>query len=97
MAGCARRNSTAAPHTKGQEQAYRTVDLRTLTSAQGQATANRILTVLKAALNYAKTESRRIATDAAWVDVKPFSKVDVPKVRFLSTRRSDRCSRQMRT
>jgi len=35
-------------------------------------------------LNYAKGESRRIATDAAWVDIKPFAKVDVPKVRFLT-------------
>jgi integrase len=66
----------------GQPQAYRTVDEGAQRARQ--ATANRILTVLKAALNYAKSESRRIATDAAWVDVKPFAKVDVPKVRFLT-------------
>jgi integrase len=66
----------------GKPQAYRTVDEGSQRARQ--ATANRILTVLKAALNYAKTESRRIATDAAWVDVKPFAKVDVPKVRFLT-------------
>jgi integrase len=70
---------------KGKEQAYRTIDPNDpLQARKRQATANRILTVLKAALNYAKGESRRIATDAAWVDVKPFSKVDVPKVRFLT-------------
>jgi integrase len=70
---------------KGKEQAYRTIDPNDPAQARKrQATANRILTVLKAALNHAKGESRRIATDAAWVDVKPFSKVDVPKVRFLS-------------
>lgn len=77
----------------GKPQAYREV-------AEGaqrarQATVNRILTVLKAALNYAKTESRRITSDAAWVDVKPFPKVDVPKVRFLNrdevTGLVDRC------
>lgn len=50
-----------------------------------QATANRILTVLKAALNHAKSENRRITTNAAWIDVKPFTNVDVAKIRFLST------------
>lgn len=70
---------------KGQEQVYRDIDPNDPEQARKrQATANRILTVLKAALNHAKTESRRIATDAAWVDVKPFSRVDVPKIRFLS-------------
>jgi len=70
---------------KGKEQAYRTINPDDPSQARKrQATANRILTVLKAALNHAKGESRRIATDAAWVDVKPFSKVDVPKVRFLT-------------
>jgi integrase len=69
----------------GKEQAYRTIDPNDpLQARKRQATANRILTVLKAALNYAKSESRHIATDAAWVDVKPFAKVDVPKVRFLT-------------
>lgn len=66
----------------GQAQAYRKVEEGSQRARQ--ATANRILTVLKAALNYAKTESRRITSDAAWVDVKPFAKVDVPKIRFLT-------------
>ncbi|HEX4029244.1 MAG TPA: site-specific integrase [Terracidiphilus sp.] len=66
----------------GKPQAYR--DVEESSQRARQATANRILTVIKAALNFAKTESRRIATDAAWVDVKPFAKVDVPKVRFLT-------------
>jgi len=78
----------AAPRLRtvpGKEQAYRTIDPNDPNQARKrQATANRILTVLKAALNYAKGESRRMATDAAWVDVKPFAKVDVPKVRFLT-------------
>jgi integrase len=69
----------------GKPQAYRDVDMSNPDIMRArQATANRILTVLKAALNHAKSESRRIATDAAWVDVKPFSEVDVPKVRFLT-------------
>jgi integrase len=48
-----------------------------------QATANRILTVLKAALNHAYKESR-VATKAAWEKVTPFREVDVPKVQYLS-------------
>jgi len=69
----------------GQEQAYRAIDPNDESALRKrQATVNRILTVLKAALNYAKTESRRIATDAAWVDVKPYSRVDIPKIRFLT-------------
>ncbi|NYF80575.1 site-specific integrase [Granulicella arctica] len=48
-----------------------------------QATANRILTVLKAALNFAH-EQGHIASKAAWENVKPFRKVDVPKIRFLT-------------
>lgn len=78
----------AAPRVrtrKGKEQVYRSIDPSDPQQARKrQATANRILTVLKAALNFAKGESRRIATDAAWVDVKPFARVDVPKVRFLT-------------
>jgi integrase len=78
----------AAPRVRtrnGKEQAFRSMDANDPDQARKrQATANRILTVLKAALNHAKTESRRIATDAAWTDVKPFGRVDVPKVRFLS-------------
>lgn len=71
---------------KGQEQAYRSIDPNDSDAIRKrQATVNRILTVLKAALNHAKSETRRIATDAGWADVKPFRNVDEPKVRFLST------------
>jgi integrase len=49
-----------------------------------QSTANRCLTVLKAALNYAKQETRRIGTSAAWEDVKPFKNADRKRERFLT-------------
>lgn len=49
-----------------------------------QATANRILSVLKAALNYAKIEKRRVVSDAGWADVKPFKNADREKLQFLS-------------
>lgn len=48
-----------------------------------QATANRILTIFKAALNHAWREGRA-PSDEAWRRVKPFRNVDAPKVRFLS-------------
>jgi integrase len=48
-----------------------------------RATANRVLTILKAALNYAWKEGR-IATDTAWRKVKPFRNVDAPVIRYLT-------------
>lgn len=48
-----------------------------------RATANRILTVLKAALNHAWREGY-VASDEAWRRVKPFRGVDAPKVQYLS-------------
>src|SRR6476661_4623978 len=49
-----------------------------------KATANRILTMLKAALNRA-FHADRVASDSAWRKVKPFRKVDEAVVRYLST------------
>src|SRR5262252_7973608 len=48
-----------------------------------RATANRILTVLKAALNHAWKEGH-ITSDDAWRRVKPFKGVDTARVRYLS-------------
>lgn len=48
-----------------------------------QATANRILTVLKAGLNYAYRENR-VSSKAAWEKIRPFREVDIAKVRYLS-------------
>ena len=48
-----------------------------------RSTANRVLTVLKAALNYAYQEGR-IATDAAWRTVKPYREADAARLRYLS-------------
>jgi integrase len=54
-----------------------------------RATANRTLTVLKAALNHSFNDGR-IATDEAWRKVKPFREADAPVVHFLS---EDECRR----
>ncbi|MEQ1754704.1 MAG: site-specific integrase [Micropepsaceae bacterium] len=48
-----------------------------------RATANRSLTVLKAALNFAY-RSDRIVSNSGWAKVSPFRGVDAPRVRFLS-------------
>jgi integrase len=48
-----------------------------------RATANRILGVLKAALNLAFREGHA-ATDEAWRRVKPFREASAPKIRYLS-------------
>jgi integrase len=49
-----------------------------------RATANRVLTVLKAALNHARAEGKVVCSGDAWQLVKPFRGVDAPKVRYLS-------------
>lgn len=49
-----------------------------------QATANRILTIVKAALNHARAEGKVTCSADAWALVRPFAKVDTPKVRYLS-------------
>jgi integrase len=48
-----------------------------------RATTNRILTILKAILNYAyRTE--RVATNTAWIKLKPFKNVTAAKIQFLN-------------
>ena len=49
-----------------------------------QATANRLLTILKAACNHARNEGRVTCGDDAWRLAKPFRGADAPKVRYLS-------------
>jgi integrase len=70
----------------GKEQAFRAAGSHSEAEAmrRRQASTNRVLTLLKAALNHAKTELRWIATDAAWKDIHAFKSVDVGKTRFLS-------------
>ena len=48
-----------------------------------RATANRILTVLKAALNHAWREGS-VPSDEAWRRVSPFKGVDAPVIRYLA-------------
>jgi integrase len=54
-----------------------------------RATANKVLTILKAALNHAYHEGL-IASDDAWRRVKPFAGVNAARVRYLSAEESVR-------
>ncbi|MSP00241.1 MAG: site-specific integrase [Acetobacteraceae bacterium] len=47
------------------------------------SSANRVLTVLKAALNHAHTEGKVSCHTDAWAAVKPFREADKAKVRYL--------------
>ena len=48
-----------------------------------KATANRLLTVLKAALNFAFHEGK-VGSDEPWRKVKPYREADAPVIHFLS-------------
>jgi integrase len=54
-----------------------------------KASANRILTVLKAALNHAWRDGL-IDRDEAWRKVKPFGKVNAPKIQYLELSECER-------
>jgi integrase len=65
-----------------------------------RSSANRILTVLKAALNHAHAEGKVTCNRDAWAAVKPFKEADQPKVRYLLddeiTRLVNACSEDFR-
>lgn len=66
----------------GAEQNYRAEPVTDEEKRRRQSNANRVLTVLKAALNKA-FRAEKIASDSAWRRVKPFAKVDAPRLRYL--------------
>jgi integrase len=75
---------------KGSDQRYRAID-----DGDGEAqrrrkaTANRTLTILKAALNRAWRE-KKIESDDAWRRVEPFEQANAARIRYLSL---DECRR----
>ncbi|WP_096701267.1 site-specific integrase [Magnetospirillum sp. 15-1] len=74
---------------KGDDQKYRDTSEDHDALRRRQATANRTLTALKAALNYAFHEGK-IQSDIAWRRVKPFREADSAKIRYL---KPDECVR----
>ena len=77
-----------------EKRATKAIDAKDPDAARSRrATANRVLTVLKAVLNHAWRE-RHISSDEAWRTVKPFPKVDAAVVRYLT---DDECRRLVNT
>jgi integrase len=73
----------------GQEQRHREVDDSDEAKRRRRSTANRILTVLKAALNHQFNEGH-VTSDVEWRRVAPFESVDAARVRYLSLAESQR-------
>jgi len=67
----------------GRKPNHRKADKSADGTRKRRATANRILTVLKAALNHA-WKCGHVASDDAWRRVKPFRAVETARVRYLS-------------
>lgn len=67
----------------GKAQQYREASDDPEYKRRRRATANKSLTLLKAALNHAWREGE-VPSDDAWRRVKPFAKVEAPKVRYLT-------------
>ena len=68
---------------KGEEVRYRKAPVTADAKRGRRATANRLLTILKAALNHAWKEGKA-ASDSAWRRVKPFREVSASNVRYLT-------------
>jgi integrase len=67
----------------GRTQKHREPDSGAEAVRRRRSTANRVLTILKAALNYAHAE-RKCASDDAWRTVRPFREADAARLRYLS-------------
>jgi len=65
------------------EQNFRTTADTDEARRSRRSSANRVLTILKAALNFAYRNGR-VPADDAWRRVKPFAKADAPKLRYLA-------------
>ena len=77
---------------KGQKQQYREADQRDQEQQRRRrATANRVLTILKAALNRAWRDGK-IDNDGAWRRVIPFEEADAARVRHLTANECQRFS-----
>lgn len=68
---------------KGEKQKYRIMEDDDEACRQRRATANRVLTILRAALNRAWREGK-ISSDDAWRRVEPFAEADAARVRYLT-------------
>ncbi|AZO75010.1 MAG: site-specific integrase [Mesorhizobium sp.] len=67
----------------GKEQRFKVIEDDAESIRQRRATANRVLTILKAALNYAWREGKA-ASDREWRRVEPFEDVESARVHYLT-------------
>jgi integrase len=67
----------------GKPQQHRQFDHTEDAIRRRRSSSNRVLTILKAALNHAFRDGKT-PTDSAWRKVKPFKDVDAARVRYLS-------------
>jgi len=84
---------------KGKDQAFREMAKGDDAQRKRRSTSNRVLTVLKAALNLAH-QHRRIANRDAWTAVKPYRDANAPKIQYLDdkeiTRLVNVCGKDLR-
>jgi integrase len=74
---------------KDEKQKYRAMGTDKESIRRRRASANRTLTVLKAALNRAWREGK-ISSNAEWHRVEPFENVDAARIRYLSVTEAQR-------
>jgi integrase len=83
----------------GQEQRYREVNDSPEAVRRRRSTANRVLTILKAALNHAHREDK-CTSDEAWRAVRAFREADAARLHYLSDdearRLTNACSAEFR-
>jgi integrase len=68
---------------KGEQQRHREIDDSAEAVRRRRSTANRVMTILKAALNHAHTEGK-CANDDAWRSVRAFREADAARLRYLT-------------
>ena len=73
----------------GEAQQHREFDGSEEAVRRRRSSANRVLTILKAALNHAFHDGKA-ASDAAWRKVKPFRGVDAARIRYLTVAEAKR-------
>ncbi|MBZ9927746.1 site-specific integrase [Mesorhizobium sp. B2-7-3] len=87
-----RKVATTAPRLRtkaGKEQRFKDLGEDADATRQRRATANRVLTTLKAALNYAWREGKA-TSDREWRRVEPFEDVETARVQYLSIAEAQR-------
>src|SRR5499427_2295052 len=83
-------HSPAQRRAKGGKPQYRSEPTTDEEHRQRRASANRVLTMLKAALNHAYDEGHVASRDAWGRRLAPFEKVDVARVRYLTVAEAER-------